>query len=139
MLGADGVLVGSRFWASAEALVLPSFQVVAVAADGDSTIRTTVVDIARRLDWPKAFTARVMKTRFAMECHGREASLAEPATVKREEARYWKAFQAGDVDNTGVFVSEAIGLIRDVAPAGEILRRMVREAQSLLRRAPDAA
>src|SRR5256885_8312713 len=47
MLGADGVLIGSRFWASAEALVPPSFQAAAVAADGDSTIRTTVVDIAR--------------------------------------------------------------------------------------------
>jgi nitronate monooxygenase len=32
MLGADGVLVGSRFWASAEALVPPTFQAAAVAA-----------------------------------------------------------------------------------------------------------
>src|SRR5882672_7701926 len=55
MLGADGVLVGSRFWASAEALVPQSLQMAAVAADGDSTLRTTVVDIARRYDWPKPF------------------------------------------------------------------------------------
>ena len=39
MLGADGVLVGSRFWASNEALVAPSFQQAVVAADGDATIR----------------------------------------------------------------------------------------------------
>ncbi len=134
MLGADGVLVGSRFWASAEALVPPSFQAVAVAADGDSTIRTTVVDVARRFPWPGAFTARVMKTRFTMDWHGREAALAESATREREEARYLKAFHAGDVDNTGVFASEAVGLIRDVAPAGEILHRMVHEAENLLRR-----
>jgi len=139
MLGADGVLVGSRFWASAEALVPPSFQAAAVAADGDSTIRTTVVDVARRFLWPGDFTARVLKTRFAMEWHGREAALAEPATREREEARYWKAFNSGDVDNTGVFTGEAVGLIRDVASAGEILRRMVREAEELLGRAPGAA
>jgi nitronate monooxygenase len=139
MLGADGVLVGSRFWASAEALVPPSFQAAVVAADGDSTIRTTVVDVARRFPWPGGFTARVMKTRFAMEWHGREAALAEPAIREREEMRYWKAFHGGDFDNTGVFVGEAAGLIRDVAPAGEILRRMVREAQDLLGRAADAA
>ena len=48
------------------------------------------------------------------------------------------AFQADDVDNAGVFVGEAVGLIRDVAPAGEILRRMVREAEELLGSAPDA-
>jgi nitronate monooxygenase len=137
LLGADGVLVGSRFWASVEALVPPSFQAVAVAADGDSTIRTTVVDVARQFPWPGAFSARVLKTRFTMEWHGREAALAEPATREREEARYWKAFDSGDVDNTGVFTSEAVGLIHDVAPAGEILHRMVREAGELLGRAPD--
>ncbi len=137
MLGADGVLVGSRFWASAEALVPPSFQAAAIAAEGDSTVRNRVIDIARRLDWPKPFTARVMKTRFAMDWHGREDELAEPATLEREEARFWNAFRAGDVDNTCVFASEAVGLIRDVAPAGEILRRMVREAEELLARARD--
>jgi nitronate monooxygenase len=137
MLGADGVLVGSRFWASAQALVPPSFQATAVTADGDSTIRTTVGDIARRFDWPKPFTARVIKTRFTMEWHGREAALAEPATLDREEARFWQALQAGDVDNTVVYVGEAVGLIRDVAPAGNIVRRMVRQAEELLGRAPD--
>lgn len=138
MLGADGVLVGSRFWASTEALVPPSLQKAAVAAGGDSTIRTTVVDIARRFDWPKPFTARVLKTRFTMDWHGREAALAEPATLEREEARYWNALNAGDVDNTCVFAGEVVGLIRDVATAGEIVGRMVREAEALLGRAPDA-
>jgi nitronate monooxygenase len=136
MLGADGVLVGSRFWASTEALVSPSLQRAVVAADGDSTIRTTVVDIARRYDWPKHLTARVLKTRFATDWHGREAALAEPATLEREEARYWNALEAGDADNTCVLTGEAAGLIREVAAAGEIVGRMVREAQSLLERAP---
>jgi nitronate monooxygenase len=132
MLGADGALVGSRFWASTEALVSESLQAAAIAADGDSTIRTTVVDIARRIDWPKPFTARVLRTRFAMEWHGREAKLAEPDTLTHEEARYWRAFRTGDVENTCVLTGEAVGLIRDVARAGDILRRMVREAEELI-------
>lgn len=136
MLGADGVLVGSRFWASTEALVPPDFHRAAIAADGDSTLRTTVVDVARRYDWPKPFTARVLKTRFAMDWHGRESALAEPATLEHEEARFWTAFEAGDADNACVFASEAVGLVHDVAPAGEILGRMVREAEDLLGRAP---
>lgn len=132
MLGADGVLVGSRFWASAEALVAPAFQAAAIKADGDSTIRTTVVDIARRFDWPRPFTARVLKTRFALEWHGREIELAETATNEREEARFWKAYRAGDADNTCILTGEAVGLIHDVAPAGDILRRMVGQAEKLL-------
>jgi nitronate monooxygenase len=139
MLGAEGVLVGSRFWASTEALVSPKLQAAAVAADGDCTVRTTVVDIARRYDWPKPITARVIKTRFAMEWHGREAALAEPATLEREEARYWKAFSAGDVENTCVLAGEAVGLIREVAPAGDIVRRIAREAEVLLARAHERA
>jgi hypothetical protein len=31
-----------------------------------------------------------------------------------------------------VLTGEAVGLIRDVAPAGDILRRMVREAEVLI-------
>lgn len=136
MLGADGVLVGSRFWASAEALVPSGFHALAIKADGDATIRTTVPDITRRLDWPRPFTIRVAKTRFTLDWHGREAALKEPPTLEREEARYWQAFQAGDVENTAVAIGEAAGMIRDIAPAGEILRRMVREAEQLLARAP---
>ncbi|MGV3653448.1 MAG: NAD(P)H-dependent flavin oxidoreductase [Noviherbaspirillum sp.] len=132
MLGADGVLVGSRFLASPEALAPPAFQAATVAADGDSTIRTTVADVARGYDWPKPFTARAIRTRFTMDWHGREDVLAAPGTQEREEARYWKGFRDGDVDNTCVLVGEAAGLIRDVAPAGELLRRMMAEAEDLL-------
>jgi nitronate monooxygenase len=133
MLGADGVLMGSRFWASKEALVPASFQDAAIAAQGDDTIRTTVVDVVRKLDWPHPFTARVLRTRFTMEWHGREAALAEPAVNEREMERYFEAARSGDVDNTGVFVGEAVGLIKDIRPAGDIVCQIVREAEDLLR------
>ena len=139
MLGADGVLIGSRFLASAEAIIPPSLQAAAVAADGDSTLRTTVVDLARRYVWSKEYTARVIKTRFIMDWHGREAALVEPATLEREEARYWNAYKAGDAENTCVMVGEAVGLIRDIAPAGDIVRRIVREAEDLLARSSKSA
>ena len=132
MLGADGVLIGSRFWASAEALVNPAFQDVALSADGDSTIRTTVVDVARKLEWPKLFTARVIKTRFVEEWHGRETDLAKPEVVDREMHRYVTAMQRGDPDNTAVWVGEATGLIRDVRPAGELVHEIVGGAERLL-------
>jgi nitronate monooxygenase len=137
MLGADGVLIGSRFWASDEALVPKSFQAAAVAAAGDDTIRTTVLDVARRIDWPVPFTGRALKTGFTMQWHGREAELAEPAVLEREMQRYLDASRRGDVENTGVFVGEALALIRDIQPAGAILRQIVHDAEELLsRKAP---
>ena len=134
MLGADGALMGSRYWASEEALVPKSFQAAAVAAAGDDTIRTTVVDIVRKIDWPQPFTGRAIKTGFTMRWHGREADLAEPAVLEREMERYLDANRRGDVDNTGVFAGEAVALIHDVQPAGTILQRIVREAEELLAR-----
>jgi len=54
VLGADGVLVGSRLWATVEANVADRMQAAAVAADGDGTIRTSVMDIARGSTGPSA-------------------------------------------------------------------------------------
>jgi nitronate monooxygenase len=136
MLGADGALMGSRFWASNEALVPASFQAAAVAAQGDDTIRTTVVDLVRKIDWPRPFTARVLRTRFTAQWHGREAALAEPAVIEREMECYFAAARRGDVEHTGVFVGEAVGLIKDIRPAGDIVRQIVRETEELLGRNP---
>ena len=64
MLGADGVLVGTCLYAAEEALVPPKLQQAVVAADGDATLRTSVVDIVRGRDWPPEFTIRVLRNAF---------------------------------------------------------------------------
>lgn len=133
MLGAEGVLIGSRFWASSEALVHRNFQERACAADGDATIRTTVMDIARKIAWPAPFTARVMKNRFVSDWLGRERELAEPGVADREKQRYQAAMECGDADNTGVWVGEAAGIISDVRSAGDIVREIVDDAERRLR------
>lgn len=132
MLGADGVLIGSRLVASTEALAPAGFHAAIVAADGDATVKTSVIDVVRNYRWPAEFLGRALRTRFVADWHGREGSLAEPATTATESERYWQAFRAGDTDNTGVFVGEAAGLIRDVQPAGRIIASMVDQAERLL-------
>lgn len=134
VLGADGVLIGSRLVASDEALAPDGFRAAIVAADGDATIKTSVIDAVRRLDWPGEFSGRALRTRFVMEWQGREQALAEPATNARESERYWRAFRSGEVDDTGVFVGEAAGLIHDVRPVGRIVEAMVAEAELALTR-----
>jgi nitronate monooxygenase len=132
VLGADGVLVGSRLWATPEANVADAMHAAALAADGDATIRTRVPDIARGLDWPERFTARVLRNRFTDDWHGREAELhraGEPI------ARDWHSgWSAGDPARSNTFVGEAVGLIGAIEPAGTVVERMTAEAAALLDR-----
>jgi nitronate monooxygenase len=132
MLGADGVLIGTRLIATPEAATPPAFQAAVVAADGDSTVKTTVIDVVRNYQWPGEFNGRALRNRFVSTWHGREGALAETSTNAVENERYWNAFRSGDTDNTGVFMGEAAGMIRDVRPAGRIVEDMVAEAGRLL-------
>jgi nitronate monooxygenase len=137
MLGADGVLIGSQLVASSEAATPPGFHPAIVAADGDATIKTTVVDVVRKYDWPgEEFKIRTLRNRFVATWHGRETALAEPATNAAENERYWAAFHAGDADNAGVLIGEAAGIIRDIRSAGSIVEDMVAEAERLLADGP---
>lgn len=131
LLGADGVLMGTRLWASSEAIVHPRHHAAIVASNGDGTVRTTTPDIARGLDWPAEFTARVRRNAFTERWHGDEKSLAANASV--EGPRYSAAFAEGDPDNAGVFFGEAAGLIHSIEPTGSIIERVIDEAVVALR------
>ena len=132
MLGADGALVGTRLWASTEALVHEGHHRAIVETDGDGTVRTTVADIARQIAWPRGFTARIRRNAFTERWHGREAELEREIAV--QGPRYRQAFTAGDAEHTGVWFGEAAGLIDAIEPAAAIVERMVDEAVLHLQR-----
>lgn len=132
MLGADGALVGSRLWASEEANVSRAMHEAALAATGDDTIRSQVMDLARKLDWPARYTARVLRNAYIARWHGREPELM--AVADEEAAKYRKAWAAGDPEGSNTFVGEAVGLIADILPVAEIMRRMVAEAEARIAR-----
>jgi nitronate monooxygenase len=130
MLGADGVVVGTRFWASKEALVPPSLHEAALAAGGDDTVRQSVLDIVRGRPWPARYTGRVLRNDFVSEWLGREGELREAKDAQVE--RYKTAAAAGDARIAATIVGEGVGLIQAIEPAGVILERMVAEAEQLL-------
>jgi len=135
MLGADGVLVGSRLWASAEALVHQNHHRAAIAASGDDTVRQRATDIVRLYAWPPEFTGRVLRNAFTERWAGREDELRGQAEALN--ATYQAGVAAGDPDNVGVWVGEATGFINTIAPAAELIRSIAAEAERLLRhRAP---
>ncbi len=132
MLGAEGVLIGSRLVASAEAATPRGFHDALVAAAGAAPVKAHTLDIARGYDWAEGFSGRALNDGFVERWHGREAALAEPGTNALARERYWAGFATGDVGDAGLFMGEAAGLIHDVRPAGEIVADIVAEAERLL-------
>lgn len=130
MLGADGVLVGTRFYATQEAFGLHAAKERIVAASGDSTIRSILFDIARRNVWPAPYTGRVLRNAFSEKWRGREAELMQHQT--EEAARYDKARQDGDYETAAVIAGECADMIADIPPAAQVVERIAKEAAALL-------
>ena len=131
MLGAEGAVIGSRFWASHEALVHPNMHAAAISATGDQTIRSTVMDVARRLDWPAGYTARVLQNAFTEKWHDNLEGLIADAEAQSDA--WMAAWRSGNVNTANTFVGEVTGLIDQVQPAGEIVATIIAEAEEKLR------
>lgn len=132
-LGACGALIGTRFFASEEALGFPAAKQRLVEGSGDDTLRTTIFDVVRRIDWPKPFTGRALANDFTRRWHGGEAGLA--AELAAENARYQSAQGKGDVETIVTWAGEGVDLIHGIEPAEAILNRIVAEAETSLARA----
>lgn len=134
-LGADGGVIGTRLWASEEALVDPNLQAAVVAATGDERLQSSVIDILRGYDvWPERYVVRTLRSAATDRWDGKESELR--AAVEPEATRYAEAVARGDARNASPIVGEAIGLIHGIAPAEAILRAMVSEAEAILETAP---
>ncbi len=131
-LGADGALVGTRLWASPEALVSAQTQQRAVGASGDDTVRTRVYDLVRQRDWPEQYDARLVINPLIRTWHGNEAELLTrlPDVVNT----FTKAVAEQDFEIVTPLVGEAISLIHDVRPAADIVREMAADAARILNR-----
>ena len=132
ILGADGVLMGTRFYAADESLAHPAAKARVVAGSGDDTFRTTVFDRARAVDWPTHYTGRALGNAFGLKWHGREDAME--AQIDSERAHYAAAAAAGDFDTAVIYTGEAIDLIHSIEPAAAIVHRVVAEAEAALAR-----
>jgi nitronate monooxygenase len=131
MLGADGVLVGTRLWASAEALTPKAHTDKAIGKTGDSTIRTKVLDALRGVPWPGEYSFRVLKNKLTDEWADREAEAFRAFGTLSE--KYAQARAQNDLDTVAVVCGEAVGLLRDRPTAESIVKSMAAQAVDLLR------
>lgn len=130
VLGADGALVGSRLWATRESLAPEGAKQQAVQTGGDGTARSSVFDILRRKNWPAPYDFRAIRNDLHRQWEERIDALREAPEAAR--ADYEAGVKAGDFSRAHATVGEAVGLVRDIPGAEELVARMTREAQRLL-------
>jgi nitronate monooxygenase len=124
-LGAEGALIGTRLWATREALVPAAGHAAALAASGDDTVRSSVFDILRRKNWPAQFDFRALNNDIHRQWHARLPELAaDPAAAR---ADYDAGVAAQDTRRMHVTVGEAVGLVRDVPDAASLIARIAAE------------
>ena len=122
MLGADGALVGSRLWGTAESLAATGAKTQATHTSGDGTARSAVFDILRRKNWPAPYDFRAIRNDLHRQLETNIAALhANPDAAR---ADYDAGVKAGDFSRAHATVGEAVGLITDVPPAGDLIARM---------------
>ncbi|UUZ65350.1 nitronate monooxygenase [Polaromonas sp. P1-6] len=130
VLGADGALVGSRLWATQESLAAQGAKNQAVQTTGDGTARSPVFDILRRKNWPEPYDFRAIRNDLHRQWEARIDALRAAPDAAR--ADYDAGVKAGDFSRAHATVGEAVGLIRDLPPAAEVIARMTAEAAQVL-------
>ena len=101
MLGAEAAMIGTRFWATHEALGHDNQKALIERSSGDNTLRTRIFDTARGIAWPDSHTGRAIRNRFTDTWHGRDAELQAEGKSARE--RFFAALGNGDIDTAVTF------------------------------------
>jgi NAD(P)H-dependent flavin oxidoreductase YrpB (nitropropane dioxygenase family) len=128
-LGAEGVLLGTRFLASEECGLHPSYKQAILDSDGHDTVLTEIPDIAAGQIWPGAMS-RVSRNRFVERWAGREWAIRENLAAVQQSIT--QARKSGDREEAPLFYGQDAGLIRDLPPAARIVERLVAEAEEIL-------
>lgn len=131
-LGAAGVLLGTRFLATPEALGPPSVAKAVIEHGGEDTERSRVSDIAMGTPWPSEYPARTLRNPFFDQWRGREDELAADPDARQA---YREAVARGDLPQNPVWASEAIDLITEMSPAADLVGALAAQAEEALARA----
>src|SRR5262245_2941465 len=130
MLGASGVLMGTRFYASTECDGAEEAKRRICAAESGNSVRGIIFDLSRNNVWPAPFNGRCLINDHARRWMGREVELLQQ--LDAVAAEYAAAKASGNFDIAAVIAGESVGLIHDIPPAAEIVERIVTEAEQLL-------
>ena len=142
-LGADGAWIGTRFVASHEAAAHPDYKALLVCSEETDTLYSTLFDV----EWLQA-PHRTLKnsTTILWEAAGHPLSGERPGEGEpiayrgdgRPIVRYSDAMplpdMTGTVEALALYAGQGVGLITDLPPAADIVRRLVEETCNELKR-----
>src|SRR6266508_3925160 len=128
-LGADGILLGTRFLASVESPLHPNFKQAILDSDGHDTLLSEIPDIAAGQVWPGAMT-RSRRNKFIERWAGREWALRQGRIEALAGLR--AARESGDIDEGPLSMGQDAGLVHDIPHAAEIVSRIAKEAEAIL-------
>ena len=130
-LGADGVLLGTRFMATPEAPIHANFKQAIVKSDGHDTVLTEIPDLASQRVWPGAMS-RAQRNNFIERWSGREWALRQNAREVGQQLAAARA--AGDVDNASLSFGQDAGLIDSIKSVREVVQEIVADAEEIIKR-----
>jgi nitronate monooxygenase len=129
-LGAEAVVMGTRFVAAEEAWT-PEFRkkLILEATDGGpSTVKTPVLDdIQSTAIWPDVYDGRGLIGK-SWQDHVAGMPLEENIQLFKE------ADAAGDTSRKITWVGTGVGLVREIRPAGEIVKEAREDALRRIQR-----
>jgi nitronate monooxygenase/enoyl-[acyl-carrier protein] reductase II len=133
VLGAAGANVGTRFLASEEAEIHPAYKNAVLSARSQDTTRASFVPLIVSPGAPGSFdvSPRVLLNPFVREWVGRDDEVARRQESMQEEVR--AAAAEGRAHELLPIMGEIAGMMDQVLPAAEIVRRMVADAETTLR------
>ncbi len=133
LLGAQGANIGTRFVASVEAQVSADWKQRIVAAESEDAIKLEFADdvIPPPREGGYDVIPRVLRTPFVEEWNRRRDEVKQYAERLRNEVV--SAIMQGRGHELTPFTGQTVGLIHDILPAAEIVRRIVVEAEEALR------
>ncbi len=128
-MGCSGAWIGTRFCATAESTGTDEAKRLILNADETTTVYTRVFDLVQNIPWPEEFAGRAIRNSFSDRWHGQETQLEEqrPSVSSEFEA------SRGDYAEDFVYAGQAAGLVEDIPSAGELVDRLMAEAEARLR------
>lgn len=129
-LGAEGVLLGTRFMATPEAPIHANFKQAIVKSDGHDTVLTEIPDLASQRVWPGAMS-RAQRNRFIERWAGREWAIRQNASEIGKQVAAARA--AGDIDNASLSFGQDAGLIDSIKSVKEVVQEIVAEAEGIIK------
>lgn len=128
VLGAQGVLLGTRFVATLESMAAPFFKELLVNAGADATRITDVFT---------GLYGRAIRNRFMEEYEASGAPVLPPLLQSAAAFDVYAASASrGSSEEFPMFAGQSMGIIRDVPRAGDLVRDLVRDAERVLRGLP---